>query len=241
MTDRLAVTDLHAGYGKVEVLRGVDLTVGAGEIVAVLGANGAGKTTLLRAISGLLRPPRGEVRLNGDIVNGQAAEQLVARGVAHVPEGRLVFPGLTVRENLMLGAYSRRSRAEIARDERWVLDLFPRLAERLGQPAGTLSGGEQQMLAIGRGLMSAPSVLLLDEPTVGIAPLVVAEMFQTLAALRSERGLSMLLVEQNVAAALRVATRAYVLDRGGVVASGGAEQMRGDSRVAATYLGAGWR
>jgi branched-chain amino acid transport system ATP-binding protein len=234
----LAVRGLAGGYGRIRVLHGLDLRVGAGEAVAVLGPNGAGKTTLLRTLSGLLPATAGSVLLDGADVTGVEPERLCRRGLVHVPEGRLVFPGLSVADNLTLGGYARRRRKDaLAAGRRAVLDLFPRLAERLRQPAGTLSGGEQQMLAIGRGLMSGPSVLLLDEPTVGLAPLLIREIFAALGVLRDSGDLALLLVEQNVAAALDLADRAYLLDRGRIARSATGAELRADPALTAVYLG----
>ena len=217
----LAVQGLRSGYGRLEVLHGIDLNVEPAEIVAVMGANGAGKTTLLWTLSGLLRPTAGSVELDGADVTGLPAERLAAAGLAHVPENRLVFPTLTVEDNLRLGAYTQRRRSvtQRAADRERALTLFPRLAERTAQVAGTLSGGEQQMLAIARGLLSRPSLLVLDEPSLGLAPRLVGEIFAALGTLRDD-GLALLLVEQNTRAAFSVADRAYVLDRGRVLMDG---------------------
>jgi branched-chain amino acid transport system ATP-binding protein len=237
----LDIAGLVAGYDTLRVLRGIDLSVRTGELVAVIGANGAGKTTLLRAASGLIRPMAGEVRLAGRGVTGQPAERIAAAGLAHVPENRLMFPSLSVADNLALGGWTRRAaRAELAAARDRVLDLFPRLRSRLDQPAGTLSGGEQQMVAIGRGLMAGPAVLVLDEPSVGLAPRLVAEIVATLGRLRDEQGLAILLVEQNARAAFRVADRVVVLDRGRVVASGTPAELALDNRVRRAYLGGGY-
>jgi branched-chain amino acid transport system ATP-binding protein len=237
----LDVAGLTAGYGRLEVLHAVDLEVADGELLAVLGANGAGKSTLLRVVSGLLRPTGGTVRLGGQDVTGLPAERLAGRGLAHVPEGRLIFPTLPVEDNLTLGAYARRrDRAGVAADRNRVLDLFPRLRGRLGQPAGTLSGGEQQMLAVGRGLMARPRLLVLDEPSLGLAPRVVAEIMAVLDRLRRDEGLTILLVEQNVHAAFSVADRVCVLDRGRVAMRGDPATLAGDPRVQAAYLGGGY-
>jgi len=234
----LRVRGLRAAYGRLEVLHGVDLDVGEGELVAVIGANGAGKTTLLRTLSGLLRATGGTVVLAGTDVTGVAAEKLASKGLAHVPENRLVFPTLTVADNLLLGAYTQRRRpaAERDADRDRALALFPRLADRLSQVAGTLSGGEQQMLAISRGLMARPRVLILDEPSVGLAPRLVGEIFTALGALRDD-GLTLLLIEQNTRAALAVADRGYIMARGTVVMEGSPKTLLGDKRVQATYLG----
>ncbi|MBX6765556.1 MAG: ABC transporter ATP-binding protein [Actinomadura rubrobrunea] len=227
---------LRSGYDNLEVLRGVDLTLAEGELVALLGANGAGKTTLLRTVSGLLRPFGGTVRLDGREIGGLPAEKVAAAGLAHVPENRLVFPSLTVTDNLALGAWTRpRTRAE---DIERMLDLFPRLRQRLGQPAGTLSGGEQQMLAIARGLMARPKVLVLDEPSLGLAPKVVGDIFAALARLRHE--LTILLVEQNARAAFKVADRVLVMDRGKIVMAGAPEELADDAQIKQAYLGGGF-
>ena len=228
----LRVERLSAGYGPVEVLWDVDLEVGEREIVALVGSNGAGKTTLLRAISGLIRPTGGEVRFEGDEVDGLRPEQIVGRGIAHVPEGRHLFQGLTVRENLMAGAYARRNGADL--DE--VVELFPRLGERMSQLAGSLSGGEQQMCAIGRGLMSRPKLLMIDELSLGLAPKLVDQIMDRLESV-AEGGTALLLVEQDVDAALRIAGRGYVLETGRVAASGSSAELSEDPRVREAYLG----
>jgi branched-chain amino acid transport system ATP-binding protein len=239
---RLAVEGLSAGYDRIQVLHGVDLRVAPGELLAVVGANGAGKTTLLRVVSGLLPARAGRVLLDGRPVTGTAPERLAGAGVAHVPENRLVFPGMSVLDNLALGAYARRRDGAERTEEtrRFVLDLFPRLADRQQQSAGTLSGGEQQMLAIGRGLMARPTLLLLDEPSLGLAPKLVSEIFAVLGRLRDEGGMAFVLVEQNARAALRIADRAVVLDRGRVSLEGTPEQLLEDPRVQAAYLGRGY-
>ena len=231
----LDVADLRAGYGAFEVLRGVSLSVAAGEVVAVLGANGVGKTTLNRTLSGLLRPRGGRIRFAGADIAGADHAAIVQAGLIHVPEGRRIFPNLTVRENLLLGSYAR-GRAARAQSLARVLDSFPRLAERLRQKAGSMSGGEQQMLAIGRGLMAQPVLLILDEPSLGLSPKLVEEMFALIARLRDE-GLSLLLVEQNVVQSLGVAARAYVIEHGSVALSGSAGALAQDTRLRAAYLG----
>jgi branched-chain amino acid transport system ATP-binding protein len=237
----LEIKNLHAGYGQLEVLHGVDISAGTAELVAVIGANGAGKTTLLRSISGLLRPSQGEVLLAGKDVSGLAAERITAAGLAHVPENRLVFPSLSVDDNLRLGGWVRRRDGDATRRRRELcLDLFPRLSQRLSQMAGTLSGGEQQMLAIARGLMASPKVLVLDEPSVGLAPLVVTEIFRALARLRDEQNLAIVLVEQNAHAAFKVADRVCVVDRGRVVLEGDPASLLRDERVKGAYLGGGY-
>jgi branched-chain amino acid transport system ATP-binding protein len=235
----LTVSGLHAGYGATEILRGIDLTVGEGEIVAVLGSNGAGKSTLNRTLSGVLRAWRGRVRFENTPIERERPASIVARGLIHVPEGRRIFPNMTVRENLDLGAY-RRGRGHRLDNRARVFEIFPRLAERQAQRAGTLSGGEQQMLAIGRALMSRPRVLLLDEPSMGLAPMIVAQIFRILRDIRAA-GASLLLVEQNAAQALGLADRAYVLETGEIVMSGPASDLLADDRVRDAYLGTGAR
>ncbi len=237
----LEIAGLYAGYHRLEVLHGIDLSVAPGELVAVIGANGAGKTTLLRTVSGLLRASRGKVLLDGADITRLPAERVAAAGLAHVPENRLVFPTLPVMDNLTLGAWTRRrDRAAVTAARELVLDLFPRLAQRLGQPAGTLSGGEQQMLAVARGLMAQPRVLVLDEPSLGLAPRVVSEIFGALRRLREEQRLTLLLVEQNARAAFKVADRVYVMDRGRVLTEGPPDELLGDERVQHAYLGGGY-
>jgi branched-chain amino acid transport system ATP-binding protein len=236
MTPLLSIERVEAGYGDVVAVRDVSLEVGAGEIVALIGSNGAGKTTTLRAIGGLLRPRQGRIVFDGQPIGGRTPAEIVARGVAHVPEGRQLFPSMTVLENLELGARtpeSRRSRAEtLAR----VFELFPRLAERRGQVAGTLSGGEQQMAAIGRALMARPRLLMLDEPSLGLAPIVVGTIFQNLARINAG-GTTVLLVEQNVLRALRLCHRGYVLENGAIVAAGPRAELLADERIKRAYLG----
>ena len=231
----LDVSGLVAGYGATEILRGIDLTVAAGEVVAVLGANGAGKSTLNRSISGVVRARRGAIRFDGAAIERERPADIVARGLIHVPEGRRIFPNMTVRENLDLGAY-RRSRARRASNRDRVLGIFPRLAERQRQRAGTLSGGEQQMLAIGRGLMAEPRLLILDEPSLGLSPLLVEELFGLIASIHAQ-GVALLVVEQNVAQTLELAQRAYVLDNGRVVSEGSARAVADDPALARAYLG----
>jgi branched-chain amino acid transport system ATP-binding protein len=237
----LDVSGLSAGYDKLQVLHEVGLNVPVGRLVAVIGANGAGKTTLLRALSGLIRPTGGRILLDGRDVTGLPAEKIAAAGLAHVPENRLVFPSLTVSDNLALGAWTRRvtSRRTAARRAD-VLELFPRLAARIHQPAGTLSGGEQQMVAIGRGLMAEPKVLVLDEPSLGLAPRLIGEIFAALARLKDEHRLAIVLVEQNARAAFRVADEVIVMDRGRVVATGTPQELAQDDRVRGAYLGGGY-
>jgi branched-chain amino acid transport system ATP-binding protein len=236
MSTLLEVSDLQAGYGPLKVLHGIGFTVEDGGITTLLGANGAGKTTTLRAVCGMVRP-RGKVMLAGEDVTGRATEDIVRRQVAHVPEGRGTFLDLTAEENLRVGAYTRRDRAGVAQDLERCYHYFPRLKERRHQQAGTLSGGEQQMLAISRALMLRPRLLLLDEPSFGLAPLVVQEIFRIMELIRREQGVGILLVEQNATLALEVADRAYLLETGRVVLGGPAERVRQDEAVRKSYLG----
>ena len=231
----LAVRDLRAGYGETEVLRGVDIAVDAGEIVAVLGSNGAGKSTLNRAISGVLRSRKGSIRFAGHMIEHEKPASIVSRGLIHVPEGRCVFPNLSVKDNLDLGSYRRGSGRRRQNRER-VFGIFPRLAQRQSQRAGSLSGGEQQMLAIGRGLMAEPVLLILDEPSLGLSPLLVEELFVLIQRINSE-GIALLLVEQNVVQSLEVAHRAYILENGSVVLDGTADQLRDNPDLKRAYLG----
>jgi branched-chain amino acid transport system ATP-binding protein len=231
----LEVIGLRAGYGLMEILRGVDLVVGHGEIVAVLGANGAGKSTLNRALSGVVRPWDGSIRFGDAMIERERPSAIVARGLIHVPEGRRIFPNMTVRENLDLGAY-RRGRARRTHNRHKVFSIFPRLAERQAQRAGTLSGGEQQMLAIGRGLMAEPKLLILDEPSLGLSPLMVEELFALIKAINAE-GIALLLVEQNVVQSLDVAERACILDNGAFVLEGKAADLRNDPDLQRAYFG----
>jgi branched-chain amino acid transport system ATP-binding protein len=231
----LAVSGLRAGYGLMEILRGVDLVVGHGEIVAVLGANGAGKSTLNRALSGVVRPWDGSIRFGDAMIQRERPSAIVARGLIHVPEGRRIFPNMTVRENLDLGAY-RRGRARRSHNRNKVFSIFPRLADRQGQRAGTLSGGEQQMLAIGRGLMAEPKLLILDEPSLGLSPIMVEELFALIKAINAE-GIALLLVEQNVVQSLDLADRACILDNGTFVLEGKAADLRNDPDLQRAYFG----
>jgi branched-chain amino acid transport system ATP-binding protein len=230
----LEVDGLHAGYGPIEILHGLDFTVAPGEMVVILGANGAGKTTTMRAVSGLI-PRRGTIRFDGRDIADSSADEIVSGGVAQVPQGRGTFTDLSVEDNLRVGAYVRGD--DIAGDiDRWF-DVFPRLRERRGQKAGSLSGGEQQMLAIARALMSKPKLLLCDEPSQGLAPIIVQEMFRILQRLNAEDGVAVLLVEQNANLAMDVANRAYVLETGTIVASGDASELRDDESIRKAYLG----
>jgi branched-chain amino acid transport system ATP-binding protein len=232
----LDIAGLEVRYGQVEALRGVDLAVARGEIVAIIGANGAGKSTLLRTVSGLLRPVRGYIKFQGEEITELRPDRIVGRGLTHCPEGRAILKRMTVQENLWLGGYRLGHRNEQTLDK--VFALFPRLKERQGQLGVSLSGGEQQMLAIGRALMSEPSLLLLDEPSLGLAPLMVAETFRIVRELRT-LGVTVLLVEQNAAQALRCADRAYVLENGRITLEGPAAALLDDSRVRDAYLGTG--
>ncbi|MCE7030635.1 ABC transporter ATP-binding protein [Jiella avicenniae] len=231
----LEVTGLVAGYGSTEILRGIDLRVEAGEIVAVLGSNGVGKTTLNMVLSGLIEPRGGDIRFDGRSLKGTSPAEIVAAGLIQVPEGRRIFPNMGVRENLELGSYGR-ARKNRAKNLEKVFDTFPRLKERIGQFAGTLSGGEQQMLAIGRGLMAEPKLLILDEPSLGLSPLLVEEMFALIERLNGA-GLAIMLVEQNVVQSLELASRAYVVENGAVALSGDAATVAADPELRRTYLG----
>ena len=235
----LEVRDLEVGYGAITALHGISLKVETGRIVTLIGANGAGKTTTLRAISGLLRARRGQVLLEGREVTRCAAHELVARGLAHSPEGRMVFANLSVIENLRMGAYLRRDAEGVKRDLEFVYGVFPRLQERLWQQAGTLSGGEQQMLAIGRALMSRPKCLLLDEPSLGIAPKLVQTIFQKIVEINRQLGLTILLVEQSAHMALEISHYGYVLETGRILLEDRAEVLRTNARVREAYLGGG--
>jgi branched-chain amino acid transport system ATP-binding protein len=236
-TPLLELSDVHTYYGKIHALKGVSLQVNEGEIVTLIGSNGAGKSTTLRTISGLLRPRQGDVKLAGRSLVQEPAHKIVQAGIGHVPEGRGVFPALTVLENLEMGAYLLNSHSEIVRRLETVFALFPRLRERVAQKGGTLSGGEQQMLAIGRALMQQPAILLMDEPSMGLAPLLVEEIFRTIQRLNQEQGATILLVEQNAQSALQVADRAYVLETGQIHISGNASDLLTDPRVIEAYLG----
>jgi branched-chain amino acid transport system ATP-binding protein len=228
----LEIAGLDAGYGRVQVLWDVDLEVGEGEVVALVGSNGAGKTTLLRAVSGMISSTGGDVRLDGDSIVGRVPEDVVRAGIAHVPEGRRLFAGLTVRENLRVGAYASGGQADIER----AIELFPRLGDRLDQVAGSLSGGEQQMCSIARGLMANPKLIMIDELSLGLAPKLVEQILARLTSV-TEAGTSVLLVEQDVDAALEAAARGYVLENGRIVASGESASLLEDPRIREAYLG----
>jgi branched-chain amino acid transport system ATP-binding protein len=232
----LEVKGISAAYGDVRVLHGVSLRVEDGEIVSLLGANGAGKTTTLKAISGLIGAREGAVLFEGRPLTGLSPSRIVERGIAHVPEGRQLFTNMTVEDNLEMGAYLPRAKAARARSRAWVLELFPRLAERRRQVAGTLSGGEQQMVAIGRALMSLPRLLILDEPSLGLAPIVVRSIFDTVKRINAE-GTTVLLVEQNLAQSLQLSHRGYVLETGRIVLEGSGRELLADPRTRKAFLG----
>lgn len=233
----LELSEIKAGYGAIEALHGVSLAVGQGEIVTLVGANGAGKSTTLRAVSGLIAPRSGDIRFEGRSIARMRPHEIVRLGLAHVPEGRMVFANLTVLENLRMGAYLQPDRSVIAAELEKVFGIFPRLSERKAQLAGTLSGGEQQMLAIGRALMGRPRFLMLDEPSLGIAPLLVKSIFEQIVRINRDHGLTILLVEQNANLALRVSRRGYVLETGRIAASGTSEALLSDPQVREAYLG----
>lgn len=232
----LVLENISVNYGAIEALTGISMRVEKGEVVTLIGANGAGKTTTLRTITGLLEPTEGSITFEGKPIGGMATHKLVARGISMSPEGRGVFANLTVRENLQMGAYLKNNKREIAKDMERAFTMFPRLKERESQKAGTLSGGEQQMLAMGRALMSRPRLLLLDEPSLGLAPLVVHTIFEAIEEIRGE-GTTILLVEQNAHAALKHSDRAYVLETGQIVMEGPSKDLAADPRIKEAYLG----
>ena len=234
----LKVTDLKVSYGGIEALKGISFSVEQGQIVTLIGANGAGKSTTLRTISGLVKPASGKIEFEGSDITGKDTHKIVSSGIALVPEGRRVFDNLTVRENLKIGAYLRKDDDGIREDMNRVFDLFPRLRERDWQLAGTLSGGEQQMLAVGRAMMTRPKLMMMDEPSLGLAPLVVKDIFSIIRLL-SESGITILLIEQNANAALRCAHVGYVLETGRITMSGSGESLLNDARVREAYLGTG--
>ncbi|MGB2142495.1 MAG: ABC transporter ATP-binding protein [Candidatus Puniceispirillaceae bacterium] len=231
----VSIKNLSAGYGFVEVLRDVSIEIEAREIVAVLGSNGVGKTTLNNTLSGLIAPKTGEIIFDGNLVSGKSPSEIVEMGLIHVPEGRKLFPNLTVKDNLELGSY-RRGKSERQKNLDEVLAIFPKLAERIGQQAGTLSGGEQQMVAIGRGLMGNPKLLILDEPSLGLSPLLVEQMFELIKRI-NQQGITILLVEQNVMQSLNIASRAYVIEEGTIAISGEAKALRDNAELKKSYLG----
>ena len=233
----LKVENLVVRYGMIEAVKGISFHVDDGEIVTLIGANGAGKTTTMHAISGLLKPASGSIMLDDKDLVKIAPDKIISLGLAQVPEGRRVFAEQTVHENLLLGAFHRKDKDGIQKDEEMVFDLFPRLKERSTQAAGTLSGGEQQMLAMGRALMSSPKILLLDEPSMGLSPLLVKEIFHIIETINKEKGVTVLLVEQNARMALSIADRAYVLETGKITLEGTGEQLASDPRVQKAYLG----
>ena len=234
----LTVENLHVSYGAIKALHGVSLKVPKGSIVTLIGANGAGKSTTLRAVSGLVKSCGGSIKYNGEDISRVPAHRIVGRGLCHVPEGRMIFPNLTVTENLKMGAYLQRDKAWIAVQTDYVFGLFPRLKERESQAAGTLSGGEQQMLAIGRALLGRPEFLMLDEPSLGIAPLLVKTIFERIVEINREQGLTILLVEQNANLALDVSSYGYVLETGKVLLEGPSAELKANPDVQAAYLGA---
>lgn len=233
----MQIKDLKAGYGAVTALKGVSIDVPAGDIVTLLGANGAGKSTTLKCISGVVKPGGGSIVFDGEDITGKSPNAITRLGIAQVPEGRRIFKDLTVTENLTMGAYTRNDHDAINHDRERILQLFPRLRERESQLGGSLSGGEQQMLAIGRGLMASPRVLLLDEPSLGLAPIVISQIFEALMELKNERRLSILLVEQNMRMALKFSDYGYVIQLGQVMVSGKSQELQNDRKVFESYLG----
>lgn len=233
----LKIENLDVFYGGIHALKGISFNIEEGQIVTLIGSNGAGKTTILKVISGIVKQKNGVVLFNGEDITKLPSEKIVELGVIHVPEGRKIFTALNVEENLLMGAYLRKDKKEIEEDLKNVYELFPRLEERRKQMGGTLSGGEQQMLAIGRALMSKPKLLMLDEPSMGLAPIVVQEIFETIEKLNKERNLTVLLVEQNANIALQVAHHAYVIETGEIVLEGSGKELLGDDRVRKAYLG----
>ncbi|MEV6328123.1 ABC transporter ATP-binding protein [Streptomyces sp. NPDC051909] len=236
MTALLEVEDLRVAYGKIEAVKGISFSVEEGQVVALIGTNGAGKTTTLRTLSGLLKPTAGKITFDGQPLNGVPAHKVVSLGLAHSPEGRHIFPRLTIAENLQLGAFLRKDKDGIEKDVQKAYDLFPILGERRKQAAGTLSGGEQQMLAMGRALMSQPKLLMLDEPSMGLSPIMMQKIMETIATLKSE-GMTILLIEQNAQAALSLADQAYVLEVGNIKLSGTGQELLVNDDVRKTYLG----
>jgi branched-chain amino acid transport system ATP-binding protein len=235
----LEIKDLAVSYGTITALHDVSLRVGKGDIVTLIGANGAGKSTTLRTISGLLKAQSGSIQYEGEEISNQPPHKIVARGISHVPEGRMIFANLTVRENLLMGAYLRKKRSELSTEFDFIFGMFPRLKERLLQVAGTLSGGEQQMLAIGRALMSKPRCLMLDEPSLGIAPILVKTIFQKITEINKSLGITILLVEQNANLALEVSNYGYVLETGRIILHDQSSALRANERVKSAYLGGG--
>ena len=236
MSSMLEVKNIQVAYGKIIAVKDVSIDVKQGEIVTLIGSNGAGKSTTLRTISGLIKPKSGEILFNGKRIDGVPGHEIVGMGICHSPEGRRIFPRMTVKENLELGAFLRNDKAAVNADMDRVFELFPRLKERIKQTAGTMSGGEQQMLAVSRALMGDPKLLLLDEPSMGLAPVLVELIFDTIVKIRKQ-GITILLIEQNATAALEVADRAYVLESGAVKMSGSAKELSSDDKVTKAYLG----
>ena len=236
MSAMLEVKNIQVAYGKIIAVKDISVTVNEGEIVTLIGSNGAGKSTTLRTISGLIKPKSGEITFNGKRIDGVPGHEIVGMGICHSPEGRRIFPRMSVKENLELGAFLRNDKTAVNADMERVLDLFPRLKERIKQTAGTMSGGEQQMLAVSRALMGDPKLLLLDEPSMGLAPVLVELIFDTIVKIRKQ-GITILLIEQNATAALEVADRAYVLESGAVKMSGSAKELSSDDKVTKAYLG----
>ena len=232
----LKIQNLQVAYGGIQALRGIDMEVPDGKIVTLIGANGAGKSTTLRTISGLVKAKSGSITYNGEELIGKPINAILAAGIAQVPEGRRVFPDMTVLENLKIGAYLRKDKEEIEKDIEWVYELFPRLKERNWQLAGTLSGGEQQMLAVGRALMSRPKLLMLDEPSLGLAPLIIKDIFTIIQQIK-DAGVNVLLIEQNAKAALEISDYAYVMETGNITMAGPGKALMNDERVKAAYLG----
>ncbi|MFE4810510.1 ABC transporter ATP-binding protein [Peribacillus simplex] len=232
----LKIEDINVYYGNIQALKGISLSINEGEIVTLIGANGAGKSTMLKSISGLLKPKQGKIIYEGQSIGGKAVQSIVKMGISHVPEGRRVFANMSVEENLQLGAYLRKDKAGIKQDMEKVYELFPRLLERLKQQSGTLSGGEQQMLAMGRALMAKPRLLLLDEPSMGLAPLLVKQIFNIIEEI-NKTGTTILLVEQNANLALSIADRAYVVETGRIVLSGNSEELTASEEIKNAYLG----
>jgi branched-chain amino acid transport system ATP-binding protein len=233
----LSVSDLHVSYGAIAALNGISLKIPAGAIVTLVGGNGAGKTTTLHTISGLLRAKTGRIEFQGENITALPAHQIVARGLGHVPEGRMVFSNLTVGENLAMGAYLLKDHARVEKNLEYVFSIFPRLQERLKQTAGTLSGGEQQMLAIGRALMGSPKFLMLDEPSLGLAPRLISTIFEKIVEINKDHGITILLVEQNAHLALEISSYAYVLETGRIAMAGPSKDLRNDPQLKAAYLG----
>ena len=236
MQTMLKINNLNVFFGGIHALKGISFDVPIGKVITLIGANGAGKSTTLRAICGLIKPREGKIKFNNKVISNIPTDKIVKKGIALIPEGRKIFPNLTVQENLSLGAFARTDKKEITKDLEWIYELFPRVKERLWQKGGTLSGGEQQMLAVARGLMSRPKLLMLDEPSLGLAPLLVKEIFDIIKRIHRE-GMTVLLVEQNAFAALKIADYAYVLETGKIVLEGTGEELLQDERVKKAYLG----